>query len=76
MSLHEDTTHCVYPAQRPFTVEKLLYQIILVVHDRKLQIDSLNATSYTIRIVLGHELLVEEFTEVADAMAYGIWNQA
>ena len=75
MSVHEDTTHCCYRSQRPFPVEKLLYQIMRVVHDRKLAIDSLTATTYAIRIVLAHELTVDEFYKVTDAMSNGIWHQ-
>lgn len=48
--------------------------IMRIVDERKLQIDSLNATPYAIRVVLAHELSGEEFAEVADVMATGIWN--
>ncbi|KAF4987445.1 hypothetical protein FDECE_15435 [Fusarium decemcellulare] len=75
-SLHEDTTQCVYRAQRPFPVEKMLHQVMKVVHDRSLTIDSLIATTYHIRIVLAHEITPEEFSQISDEMANGIWNQA
>ena len=74
-SQHEDTCQCVYRAARPFPVEALLFQIMRVVHDRKLEVDSLNATPYAIRIILSHELTVEEFKEYSLEMANGIWDQ-
>ena len=52
-----------------------LFQIMRVVHDWKLEVDSLNATPYAIRIILSHELTVEEFKEYSLEMANGIWDQ-
>ncbi|KAF4964381.1 hypothetical protein FSARC_7680 [Fusarium sarcochroum] len=74
MSIHEDTNHCIYRAQRAFPVESLLCQIMSIVRERKLRIDSLNATQYAIRIILAHPLQSNEFSEVADEMANGLWN--
>ncbi|OAQ62869.1 hypothetical protein VFPPC_16392 [Pochonia chlamydosporia 170] len=74
-SQHEDTCQCTYRAARPFPVEALLWQIMRVVHDRKLEVDSLIATTYAIRIILCHKLTVDEFHEISIEMANGIWNQ-
>ncbi|GKZ36771.1 hypothetical protein AbraIFM66950_007968 [Aspergillus brasiliensis] len=71
-NLHEESCGRVYRAQLPFRVERLLVWIMGVVEDRKLQLDSLNATPYAIRVVLAHELTGGEFTEVASTMAKGI----
>ncbi|EHA24582.1 hypothetical protein CBS76997_6667 [Aspergillus niger] len=73
-NLHEDSSTSVRRVQLPFRVEALLVWIMRIVDERKLQIDSLNATPYAIRVVLAHELSGEEFAEVADVMATGIWN--
>ena len=73
-SIHEATSNRTFRAARPFTVEVLLYQVMRVVHDRKLEIDSLNATPYAIRITLAHELSNDEFTEVALEMVNGVWD--
>ena len=75
MSLHEETNGIVHRAARPFPMEKLLYQIMQIVNDRKLRLDSIQATSYTIRVVLAHELKVGELRDVANDMVNGIWKQ-
>ncbi|KAK5994622.1 hypothetical protein PT974_05103 [Cladobotryum mycophilum] len=76
MNLHESSNTHIFRAQRSFPVEKLLFQIMRVVHDRELEIDSINATAYAIRIVLAHELTSEEFAEVYQEMANGMWQRA
>lgn len=68
MNLHEDSNGGIYRATRPFPVEKLLFHIMRIVHERGLQIDSVNATAYAIRIILAHELKKEAFIEAAHAM--------
>lgn len=73
-SIHADTTQCVYRAARPFRVEALLWQVMKVVHERKLEIDSVVATAYAIRVILAHEITVEEFGEIAGEMVNGIWD--
>ena len=75
MSLHENTNGIIYRSQRPFPVEKLLCNIMRVVHDRKLELDSLTATKYAIRIVLEHGLTRKELLEVTDLMSNGIWDE-
>lgn len=74
-NLHAETAHCLYRAVRPFPVEALLYRIMRVVYNKKLEIDSLTATQYTIRVILSHELTVAEWEKVVDEMANGIWDQ-
>jgi hypothetical protein len=49
--------------------------MIRVVHDRKLEMDSLTATPYAIRLILAHKLTQEEFYEVTDKMVNGVWDQ-
>ncbi|KAM4066827.1 hypothetical protein HRG_000845 [Hirsutella rhossiliensis] len=74
-SIHQDTVGCSTRAARPFPVEALLYHIMRVIHDGKLELDSLIATQYAIRVVLSHELTVDGFGDVADEMVNGIWKQ-
>ena len=71
-SQHEDTTQCVFRASRSFRVEALLCQMMEVVRDQKLEIDSLNATPYAIRIILCSELTVDDFYAAAFRMANGL----
>lgn len=74
-SQHVDTTHCIYRATRAFPMEALLCHIMKVVGERKLEVDSVIATTYAIRINLSHVLTPERFSEVALDMANGIWKQ-
>ncbi|PWY68617.1 hypothetical protein BO70DRAFT_382694 [Aspergillus heteromorphus CBS 117.55] len=46
-----------------------------VVEERKLMLDSVNATPYAIRVVLAHGLSGEEFGEVAGVMVDGVWGE-
>ncbi|KAL3477166.1 hypothetical protein BJX99DRAFT_257642 [Aspergillus californicus] len=46
-----------------------------VIKKRNLKLDSVIATAYAIRVVLEHELGKEEFFEVVDLMANGIWAE-
>ncbi|KAJ4320928.1 hypothetical protein N0V84_005632 [Fusarium piperis] len=75
MNLHEDSNEGIYCATRPFPVEKLLFHMMRIVHEHGLQIDSVNATAYAIRIILTHELKKEEFIEAAHAMLNAIWDE-
>ncbi|KAM0425974.1 hypothetical protein ACHAPT_008913 [Fusarium lateritium] len=75
MNLHEDSNEGIYRATRPFPVEKLLFHVMRIVHERRLKIDSLNATAYAIRVILAHELKKEEFIEAAHAMLNAVWDQ-
>jgi len=56
-------------------VEVLLFQIMKIVNDRKLRLDSLTATGYAIRVIVAHEMTVAEWDGVVDEMANGIWKQ-
>ncbi len=73
-SMHEDTSHCKYRAARPFAVEAVLCNVMRVVAEHKLEIDSLNATPYAVRIMLCNEMTVEQFNEVAIEMANGVFG--
>ncbi|PYH94517.1 hypothetical protein BO71DRAFT_398798 [Aspergillus ellipticus CBS 707.79] len=73
-NLHEASAGRIHRAQLPFRVEKLLGWMMRVVEERKLQLDSVNATPYAIRVVLAHGLDGEQFSEVAGVMANGIWE--
>ncbi|CAI7565639.1 unnamed protein product [Penicillium crustosum] len=46
-----------------------------VVGDRKLELDSVIATTYAIRVTLAHELTPDQFSEIALNMANGVWDQ-
>jgi hypothetical protein len=74
-SQHEDACHCAYRAARALRVDAFLFQIMRVVHDRKLEVDSLHTTPCAIQIIRLHELTVEEFHESALEMGNGISNQ-
>lgn len=75
-SIHEDTNQCMFRAARAFPMEALLgYIMTYVVGPRKLQLDSVVATTYTIRVTLSHELTPAQFNEIAIQMANGIWDQ-
>lgn len=56
-------------------MQKLLCHVVGVIRDRGLEVDSLTATPYAIRVVLAHPLNDEKFGEVTDLMANGIWKQ-
>lgn len=48
-------------------MEVLLFQIMKIVSERKLQLDSLTATAYAIRVIVAHEMTVAEWD--------GVWKQ-
>ncbi|CAK7219814.1 hypothetical protein SBRCBS47491_003978 [Sporothrix bragantina] len=74
-SIHEDTTQCTFRAGRYFPMEALLCHIVTnVVGKRKLELDSLVATPFAIRVTLAHALTPNEFSEIALEMANGIWD--
>ena len=74
-SQHIDTVNCIYRASRSFPMETLLCHIMKVVGDRKLELDSVIATTYSIRVTLAHELTPDQFSEIALNMANGVWDQ-
>ena len=45
LSIHEETRGFVYRSSRPFKVEHLLFQMVKIVNNRRIQIDSLNANA-------------------------------
>lgn len=75
INLHEDSNEGIYRATRSFPMEKLLFHMMRIVHERELQIDSVNATAYAVRIIMAHELKKEEFIEAAHAMLNAIWDE-
>jgi len=74
-SMHEDTLHCAYRAARSFPMEAILGHVMKVVGQRKLKLDSVMATTYTVRVILSHELTPQQFSEIAKEMANGIWDE-
>lgn len=74
LSIHEATTDCVFRAARAFKMEHLLANIVRVVSQRDLDIDSLNASTYAIRVVLAHELTKEDFGTVAVEVVNGFFE--
>ena len=73
-SLHEDTVQCVYRAARAFPMRVLLCHIMKVVNEKELEIDSVIATRFAIRVTLSHALNKDEFYDTAANMVNGIWD--
>lgn len=71
-SLHEDSCNAKYRAARPLPMEVLLCHIMKVVEEKKLQLDSVSATPYAIRVMVAHELTVEEFSDISIHTAQGV----
>ncbi|KAL1891048.1 hypothetical protein Sste5346_007871 [Sporothrix stenoceras] len=77
MSIHEDTTQCVFRAARAFPMAAILGHIFTnVIQKRKLEIDSVTATPFAIRVILAHPLTPAEFSDISMEMANGMWDQA
>ncbi|KAJ6437232.1 Glycoside hydrolase, subgroup, catalytic core [Purpureocillium lavendulum] len=74
-SQHIDTVQCAYRAARAFPMEALLSHIMKVVKERRLELDSVMATTFSIRIILCHVLTPDEFNEIALDMANGLWDE-
>lgn len=74
-SVHCDTSHCAFRASRAFPMETLLCHIMKVVGDKKLELDSVMATTYSIRVTLAHELTPDQFSDISMNMANGVWDQ-
>lgn len=74
MNLHEATANSVFRIQQAFPVERILYHVMKVVHAGKIQIDSLTATQYAVRIVLAHELTQEGFDKFYGDILSGVWD--
>lgn len=45
-----------------------------VIGEKKLELDSVIATTYAIRVTLAHELTPDQFSEIAIDMANGVWD--
>lgn len=71
-SVHIETIECSYRASRAFPMETLLCHIMKVVGDKKLELDSIMATTYSIRVTLAHELTTDQFSEISLDMANGV----
>ncbi|KAJ5338647.1 hypothetical protein N7452_005375 [Penicillium brevicompactum] len=74
-SVHIDTIECSFRASRSFPMETLLCYIMKVVGKRKLELDSVMATTYSIRVILAHELTPDQFSDIAFDMANGVWDE-
>lgn len=73
-NLNYDTGLYVSRWARQFPVEQLLWQIMKVVKANELQIASVNATLYSINIMLTAEATKEQMNGLSDRMANGIWE--
>ncbi|CAG9991004.1 unnamed protein product [Clonostachys byssicola] len=67
-SQHADTTHCTYRQALAYPMEAILACMMKVVAKEKLEIDSVMATPYAIRIIISHELTENKFYELAMSM--------
>ena len=65
---HAETAGCTLRAARLLPLETLLHQITTIISERKLEVDSLMATPYAIRVILLGEMTREEFYEAAREM--------
>ena len=74
-SVHIDTAECSFRASRSFPMEAILCYIMKVVEKKKLELDSVLATTYSIRVTLSHELTPDQFNDIAFDMANGIWDE-
>lgn len=74
-SVHIDTVQCSYRVVRAFPMEILLCHIMKVVGDKKLELDSVIATTYSIRVTLAHELTIDQFNYISLNMGNGVWDQ-
>ena len=75
-SLHIDTADCAYRAARRFPMEALLCNVARVMARQKLDVDSVVATTYALRVVLAHELTPDAFSDIASEMANGLWDSS
>lgn len=75
LSIEEKTMDCGFRIQTPFTVEAVLWQIMKVLHERKITIDSLTATNYAVRLLLSHEMTPDEFDQIRYAIVDGLWEE-
>lgn len=67
-SQHIDTVDCMWRAPRAFRMEIILCNIMKVVEKEQVEVDSVMATPYSIRVFLTHELTTDRFYEIARAM--------
>ncbi|CAG9938465.1 unnamed protein product [Clonostachys rosea f. rosea IK726] len=74
-SIHEDTIGCTYRAARPFPMEALLSAIMKIVKEKQLELDSVMATSYAIRVNLASKLTEDEFGKIGGRMMNAIYDE-
>ncbi|CAG9939670.1 unnamed protein product [Clonostachys rosea f. rosea IK726] len=68
-------TDGIYRMAQPFPMEALLSVIMGVIKEKNLSLDSVMATSYTIRVILSHEMTKEQYREIARKMMHGIRDE-
>jgi hypothetical protein len=79
MNLHEKAD--CYRAARPFPVERVLWHVMKVIKEMGLQFHSVNATPYSVTIVLASDLEGKKYHEdegflaVASRISNGLWNE-
>lgn len=60
-----------FRAARASPIGPLLCHIMKIIGEKKLNLDSVTATTYTIRLTLAHALPRKEFNEIAVEMIWG-----
>ncbi|EPE05912.1 hypothetical protein F503_08443 [Ophiostoma piceae UAMH 11346] len=75
MSIHDATSSCAFRAARAFTMEVLLANIMKIVAERGLALDSVVATTYSIRVILADDKLTpDSFSDVALAFVNDVFE--
>ncbi|UNI24511.1 hypothetical protein JDV02_010250 [Purpureocillium takamizusanense] len=74
-NVHESSVECVFRAARPFPLRALLCHMARLLEEKNIELDSLFAAPYAIRVTLAHEFTHEEFYDIAIEMANGIWSR-
>ncbi|VUC29236.1 unnamed protein product [Clonostachys rosea] len=64
-SQHVDTAHCTFRQALAFPMEAILACMMKVVAKEKVEIKSVVATPYAIRIIISHEVTPDKFYELA-----------
>ena len=72
-SIAEPSLGSVWRCARRYPVQTILWEMMRLIHERQLEIDSLMVTKYAIRLVLAHEMTEEECREVSIAMTDRWW---
>ncbi|ATY66018.1 hypothetical protein CCM_00212 [Cordyceps militaris CM01] len=71
-SQHIDTVQCALRAARRLPMETLLCHIMKIVGEKNLELDSIMATTYSIRVILSHDLQPDEFIKITSDMVFGL----